>query len=89
MRKQEHFLSEGHRSKKDIKVPFGIDTFPHLHIKSSLYVCWRVQGFQIFKQSGIIMICSKVNSSDLGFLSSGGGGGWVEQVGGDIWGEQL
>ena len=66
MQKQENFLSEGHRSKKDrifwvqnIKVPFGIG-YPHLHIKSSLYVCRRVQGSQIFKQNWIILICSRV-----------------------------
>ena len=50
MQKQEKYLLEGHRSNKDvtfwvenIKVPFGIG-HPHLHIRSSLYVCRRVQG---------------------------------------------
>ena len=57
MQKQEKILSEGHRSNKDkkfwvqnIKVPFGIG-HPHLHIKSSLYVCRSVQGSEIFKQN--------------------------------------
>ena len=66
MQKQEKLLSEGDRSKKDkkfwvqnIKVPFGIG-HPHLHIKSSLYVCRRVQGSQIFKQNWIILIRSRV-----------------------------
>ena len=59
MKKQEHFLLEGHRSSFCIKVTFGIDT-PHLHIKSSLYVCSRVQGSQIFKWNSIISIRSKV-----------------------------
>ena len=47
------FLLEGHRSTfwvKNIKVPFGIE-HPHLHNKPSLYVCRRVQGYQIFKQN--------------------------------------
>ena len=38
---------------------FQRDT-PHLHIKSTLYVCRRVQGSQIFKQNWIISIHSKV-----------------------------
>ena len=57
VQKQENFLLEGHRSKKDvliwlqnIKVPFGIG-HPHLHIKPNLYVCRRVQGSQIIKQN--------------------------------------
>ena len=77
MQKQENFLSEGHRSKKDIKVPFRIG-YPHLHIKFSLYVCRRVQGSQILKQLNYLdSFKSYCNSSDLGFLGSGGGaGGW-------------
>ena len=66
MQKQEKFLSEGDKSKKDkifgfqnIKVSFGIGQ-PHLHIKSSLYVCRRVQGSQILKQNWIILIHSRV-----------------------------
>ena len=49
VQKQENFLSEGHRSKRH-KSAFGIG-HPNLHIKSSLYVCKRVQGSQIFKQN--------------------------------------
>ena len=70
---QEHFFGS-----KTQKVPFGIG-HPHLHIKSSLYVCRRVQGSQIFKQNWIILFHSRVIvilpiwvSSALG----GGAGGW-------------
>ena len=51
---QEHFFGS-----KTEKVPFGIG-HPQLHIKSSLYVCRRVQGSQIFKQNWIILIHSRV-----------------------------
>ena len=66
VQKQENFLLEGHRSKKDVliwllnlKVSFGIE-HPHLHIKPNLYVCRRVQGSQIFKQNRIISISSRL-----------------------------
>ena len=51
---QEHFFGS-----KTWKCHLEKDT-PDLHIKSSLYVCWRVQGSQIFKQNWIILICSRV-----------------------------
>ena len=76
-----NFLLEGHRNTfwiKNIKVPFVIG-HPHLHIKSSLYVCRRVQGLQIFKQNWIISIHSRVIVILLicVFLALGGGaGGW-------------
>ena len=47
----EHFLHEN---------AIWDRTPPHLHINCSLYVCWRVQGSQIFKRNSIISIRSKV-----------------------------
>ena len=63
---------------KNIKVPFIIG-HPHLHIKSSLYVCRRVQGSQIFKQNWITLICSRVILILAIWVSlalGGGTGGW-------------
>ena len=90
MQKQENFLSEAHRSEKDvlfwvqnIKVPFWIGHPPHLHMKPSLYVCRGVQGSQIFKQNWIILIGSRV----IVILRFGFSRLWgVGQVGGGYWG---
>ena len=57
---------------------------PPLHIKSSLYVCRRVQGSQIFKQNWIISIHSRVIVILQIWVSSalrGGAGGWVGYLG--------
>ena len=55
---------------KNIKSAIWDRTSPHLHIKSSLYVCRRVQGSQILKQNWIILFCSKVIAILLIWVSS-------------------
>ena len=59
-------------------------TAPHLHIKSSLYVCRRVQGSQIFKQNWIISICWRLIVIFLicVFSALGGGTGRWRYLGG-------
>ena len=72
-RKRCTFLGPKHKS-----TIWDRDT-PHLHIKPNLYVCRRVQGSQIFKQSWIISIRSRVIVILLIWVSSalrGGTGGW-------------
>ena len=49
-------------------------TTPHLHIKSSLYMCRRVQGTEL---NYLYSFKSYCNSSDFGFLGSGGWSRWV------------
>ena len=61
----------------NIKVPFGI-THPQLHIKPSLYMCKRLQGFQIFKQNWIISIHLRVIVILLIWVSSALGVGQVD-----------
>ena len=72
---------------KNIKSAIWDRTPPHLHIKSSLYVCRRVQGSQIFKQNRIILFHSRVIVILLIWVSLAWGGccRWV----GDILSEQL
>ena len=66
---------------QNIKMPFEMG-HPHLHIKSSLYVCWRAQGSQIFKQNSIILIHSHFTIIQFRFFSSKG----VGQAGGSYLG---
>ena len=76
------FSLEGHSSTflgQKHKSAICDRTSPHLHIKPSLYVCRRVQGYQIFKQNWNILIHSRVIVILLIWVSSAVG---VEQVGG-------
>ena len=83
--KQEIFLSDYHRSKKyilfwvqNIKVPFGIET----HQTSC--ICMQEGSGVINLQTELNYLDSfktYCNSSDLGFLSSGGGAGGCEVSG--------
>ena len=90
MQKQENFLSEAHRSEKDvlfwvqnIKVPFGVG-HPSTCTSNLVYMC--AGRFRGHKSSNRIELSRFVqescNSSDSGFLGSGGWGRWV----GGIWG---
>ena len=87
MQKQEIFLSEGHRSQKDvifwvqnIKVPFGIG-HPHTYTSNLVYMC--VGGFRSPKSSNGIELCWFVQELlqffQFRFPQLGGGGvgqGW-------------
>ena len=80
VQKQEKFLLESHRStflgQKHRSVIWDRTT-PYLHIKHSLYVCRRVQGVPNLETelNYLDLFKSYCNSSDLGFLGSGGGAG--------------
>ena len=64
----EHFFGSKHKSAIWDRTP------PNLHTKPSLYVCRRVQGSQT-ELNYLDSFKSYCNSSDLGFLGSGGGEG--------------
>ena len=90
MQEQEIFLLEGHRNTflgTKHKSAIWDRTPPiHLHIKPSLYVCRRVQESQIFKQTWIISIHSRVIVILLIWISSALG---VGQVGGGYLGWSI
>ena len=64
---------------KNIKVPFGMEHPPYLHIRPSLYVWRRDHGSQIFKRNSIILIRSRFIvflRFWLLWLQRGRAGGW-------------
>ena len=78
-RKRCTFLGPKHKSAIWDRTP------PHLHIKPSLYVCMEGSGVKNLQTelNYLDSFKSYCNSSDLGFLGSGGWGRWVGDIGGD------